>query len=140
MGLLASMYVDGLQIKILNKEKDINFGAIYENVVAQELLAHGYDLYYFNSKKQGELDFLIEHEGSVIPIEVKSGKSYARHHALAQVMKNEQYEIKQAMVFSNSNVYTENNILYYPIYMIDFMEKDNQMQEAIYELDLSILQ
>lgn len=140
VGLLASMYVDGLQIKILNKEKDINFGAIYENVVAQELLAHGYDLYYFNSKKQGELDFLIEHEGSVIPIEVKSGKSYARHHALAQVMKNEQYEIKQAMVFSNSNVYTENNILYYPIYMIDFMEKDNQMQEAIYELDLSILQ
>lgn len=49
VGLLASMYADGLQIKILNKEKDINFGAVYENAVAQELRAHGFDLYYFNS-------------------------------------------------------------------------------------------
>ena len=62
VGLLAAMYMDNIQIKVLNKEKDINFGAIYENVAAQELKAHGFDLYYFNSKKQGELDFLIEQE------------------------------------------------------------------------------
>lgn len=68
VGLLASMYADGLQIKILNKEKDINFGAVYENAVAQELRAHGFDLYYFNSKKQGELDFLIEYQEAVLPI------------------------------------------------------------------------
>ena len=60
VGLLASMYVDGLQLKILSREKDINFGAIYENVAVQELKAHGFELYYFNSKKQGELDFAIE--------------------------------------------------------------------------------
>ena len=57
VGLLAAMYADGLQIRILNKEVDINFGSIYENAVAQELYAHGFELYYFNSKKQGELDF-----------------------------------------------------------------------------------
>lgn len=78
MGLLAAMYADGLQLKILNNEADINFGAIYENAIAQELHAHGFELYYFNSKKQGELDFVIEYQGSVLPIEVKSGKDYTR--------------------------------------------------------------
>ena len=57
------MYADGIQIKILNKEKDINFGSVYENAVAQELWAHGFDLYYFNNKKQGELDFVMEYQG-----------------------------------------------------------------------------
>ena len=70
VGLLASMYVDGLQLKILNREKDINFGAIYENAAAQELKAHGFELYYFNSKKQGELDFVIEYQGNVLPLEI----------------------------------------------------------------------
>ena len=62
VGLLAAMYMNGLQLKILNGDKDINFGAVYENVVAQELRAHGFELYYFNSKKHGELDFVIEYK------------------------------------------------------------------------------
>ena len=37
------MYMDGIQIKILNGEKSINFGAVYENVAAQELKAHGFE-------------------------------------------------------------------------------------------------
>ncbi len=44
-------------LKNLNNEEGINFGSVYENAVAQELKAHGFKLYYFNSKKQGELDF-----------------------------------------------------------------------------------
>lgn len=52
VGLLASMYADGLQLKVLSRETDINFGSIYENAVAQELKAHGFDLYYFNSKNR----------------------------------------------------------------------------------------
>lgn len=80
------MYANGLQIQILQGEKNINFGAIYENAVAQELKAHGFDLYYFQNKKQGELDFVIEQNGNIIPIEVKSGKTYARHRALDQVL------------------------------------------------------
>ena len=64
------------------------------NAVAQELKAHGFELYYFQSKKQGELDFLIEYKGSILPIEVKSGKTYTRHHALDNVMNNTHYETK----------------------------------------------
>ena len=74
VGLLASMYVDGLQLKILNREKDINFGAIYENAAAQELKAHGFELYYFNSKKQGELD-CHRIQGKCASIGNKVGKS-----------------------------------------------------------------
>ncbi|MGN0336377.1 MAG: DUF4143 domain-containing protein [Lachnospiraceae bacterium] len=104
VGLLASMYADGLQLKILNNEKNINFGAIYENAIAQELKAAGFDLYYFQSKKQGELDFVIEYRGKVLPIEVKSGKAYARHQALDNVLSNENYEIDEAIVFCQENI------------------------------------
>lgn len=139
VGLLASMYVDGLQLKILNREKDINFGAIYENVAAQELKAHGFELYYFNSKKQGELDFVIEYQGNVLPLEIKSGKAYTRHNALDNVLKDERYAIPQAFVFCNENISVAEKITYLPIYMIGFLEKE-KIEEYIYSIDLSALQ
>ena len=84
---------------------NINFGSIFENLVAQELYAHGFSeaqqhsLYYFNSKKQGELDFVVEYAGKMLPIEVKSGKDYERHNALSNVMENEEYAVPMAYVF-----------------------------------------
>ena len=78
VGLLTTIYGKACKLKIVSKEKDINKGAVYENVVAQELHAHGYPLYYYNSKKKGELDFVIEHAGQALPIEVKSGKDYEK--------------------------------------------------------------
>lgn len=139
VGLLASMYVDGLQLKILSREKDINFGAIYENVAVQELKAHGFELYYFNSKKQGELDFVIEYKGNVLPLEIKSGKAYTRHNALDNVLKDERYAIPQALVFCNENISTVDKIVYLPIYMIGFLENE-KIDEYIYSIDLSALQ
>lgn len=139
VGLLASMYMNDIQIKILNREKDINFGAVYENVVAQELKAHGFDLYFFNSKKQGEIDFLVEKQGVVLPIEVKSGKDYTRHAALSNVLSNASYEIPEAFVFQNSNISVCGNITYYPIYMIMFVKMEKQPDEMIYKLNLDIL-
>ena len=140
VGLLASMYADGLQIKILSKEKDINFGSVYENAVAQELHAHGFELYYFNSKKQGELDFVIEYKGDVVPIEVKSGKDYSRHRALDHVMKNKLYDIKQAIVFCNENIQVKDQIFYCPVYLAGMMKKQTVEGDFIYRLDLSVLQ
>ena len=139
VGLLAAMYMDDIQIKILNHEKDINFGAIYENVAAQELRAHGFDLYYFNSKKQGELDFLVEDGGEVLPIEIKSGKDYTKHAALSGVMANEDYAIPKAYVFQNDNVSKNGKIVYYPIYMLMFVEHKGLKTDLIYKLDLDVL-
>ena len=139
VGLLASMYTDGIQLKLLRREKDINFGSVYENAAAQELKAHGYDLFYFNSKKQGELDFVIENQGHVLPIEIKSGKDYQSHSALNKVLSNAQYEIPQAAVFSNENLSQKGKIIYYPIYMLMFLQKQSELAEMIYRPDFSAL-
>ncbi len=140
VGLLASMYMDDIQIKILNREKDINFGAVYENAAAQELRAHGFELYYFNSKKQGELDFLVEQGGEVVPIELKSGKDYTKHAALSNVLSNERYAVPKAYVFHNGNVSVLGKVRYYPVYMLMFLEKHAESREMIYKPDLSVLQ
>ncbi len=125
VGLLACQYAEGIQLRIINDEKSINFGSIYENVVAQELHAHGFELYYFNSKKQGELDFVIEKNGTTLPIEVKSGKDYQRHNALNNVMNNEGYEIKEAFVFTGENLRRDGRFNYLPIYLVEFLQREN---------------
>ena len=126
VGLLTTIYGKGCKLKIVSKQKDINKGAIFENVVAQELHAHGYPLYYYNNKKKGELDFVIEQSGKVLPIEVKSGKDYEKHSALDNVLASKEYDIDQAIVFTNDNVKVDGNLTYYPIYMIMFL-KDEQL-------------
>ena len=125
VGLLTCQYAEGIQLRIINDEKSINFGSIYENVVAQELHAHGFELYYFNSKKQGELDFIIEKNGTTLPIEVKSGKDYQRHNALNNVMNNEGYEIKEAFVFTGENLRRDGRFNYLPIYLVGFLQREN---------------
>ena len=124
VGLLTTIYGKACKLEIVSKEKDINKGAVYENVVAQELHAHGYPLYYYNSKKKGELDFVIEHAGRALPIEVKSGKNYERHSALDNVMAVDEYGIKESYVFTNDNVRADGKLTYFPIYMIMFLQND----------------
>lgn len=121
VGLLACSYSLDFQSNMVLGEMDANFGAIFENFAAQELHSHGYPLYYFNSKKQGELDFVIEHECSVLPIEIKSGKNYKRHNALSNVMTNPDYAMKAAVVFTSGNVEIQGNILYLPVYLLMYL-------------------
>ena len=125
VGLLTTLYGKACKLKIVTKENDINKGAVYENVVAQELHAHGYPLYYYNNKKKGELDFVIEHVGQVLPIEVKSGKDYEKHSALDNVMAVPEYEIEEAYVFTNDNVKTNGKLTYFPIYMVMFLQNNS---------------
>ena len=136
VGLLTCQFAEGIQLRILKDDKGINFGSVYENVVAQELHAHGFELYYFNSKKQGELDFVIEKDGKVVPIEVKSGKEYQRHNALTNVLANPDYQIKEAIVFSNNNLSRINKTIYVPIYMAAFIKKAT-LPPITYTVDLS---
>lgn len=140
VGLLACQYSDGIQLRILTGDDEINFGAIYENVVAQELHAHGFeDQYYYNSKKFGEVDLVIEKNGKVLPIEVKSGKDYARHRALNNIMTHPEFAIPEAVVLCNDNLHVENSVIYAPIYMMMFIYKE-KLTNVIFNLDLSGLQ
>lgn len=128
VGLLASCYASEFQLQIITGETNINFGGIFENFVAQELKAHGYSLHYFNSKSQGELDFVVEHDDKVIPIEVKSGKDYKRHNALSNVMANKDYGIQQGIVLSSGNMEQQDKVCYMPIYMVMYLKPVEMLQ------------
>ncbi len=136
VGLLASQYANGIQLQILQGEVCINNGAIYENAVAQELHAHGWKLYYFNSKKQGEVDFLLEQDSEIIPVEVKSGKDYQRHVALSNILDNKEYAIHRALVLNNDNIQQRGNVLYAPVYMTMFIHHRKQAGAIIYHPEL----
>lgn len=136
VGLLASQYAGGIQLLILQGDVCINNGAIYENAVAQELHAHGWKLYYFNSKKQGEVDFLLEQDSEIIPLEVKSGKDYQRHVALNNLLTNVEYGIRRSIVLSNENISVKENVLYAPVYMTMFLHHHKQEGPIIYHPEL----
>lgn len=121
VGLLSTMLGKETQKKILDNEDDINYGAGYENVACQELLAHGFETFYYLSKKHGEIDFIIEYKGRALPIEIKSGKTYNNHAALNNVLSCKEYNIPEAMVFCMDNVKVDGKITYYPMYMIMFV-------------------
>lgn len=139
VGLLASMYMNNIQMKILSKEVNINFGSIFENAIAQELKAHGFNLYFYNSKKNGEIDFIIEKDGDILPIEVKSGKNYARHNALSNIMNDKKFTIKNAIVFCTENITTKDKVIYYPVYLAGFLQ-NTQIPDVKYSIDLTGLQ
>lgn len=139
IGMLTSLYGKPTQMAIMNDDLSLNCGAIYENVVAQELNSHGFKGYFFNSHKQGELDFVIEYNNYICPIEVKSGKDYTKHNALNNVLNNKSYGIKHAFVLSKNNVETKEGVLYYPIYFIMFINDSNIDINKLSKIDLSDL-
>lgn len=121
VGLLTSMYGNEAVLSLLDNGKAFNFGAVFENFVAQELTAKGFHTYYWTSKKYGEIDFLIEKDLKCLPIEVKSGKAYKRHSALSNMVSNGFFD--EAFVLCNKNIIQEGKICYYPIYMTMFIEE-----------------
>ena len=139
VGLLAAMYGGDIQVRLLSN-MNVNYGAAFENLVAQELYAHGFaidhDLFYFNSKKQGELDFVVEHQGEALPIEVKSGKDFERHRALSNIMDNDEYAIPKAFVFCQDNIQTKARLVYLPIYMLMFFQHDSN-EDLTYRINLT---
>ena len=132
VGILSGIYYKNNIKAIMTDVKSINLGAVYETVVAQELKAHGFALHYYDNKKIGEVDFIIDDVDNLsnIPIEVKSGKDYKIHSALDKFLSNKDYNIKKAYVFSNEpKVYTENNITYLPIYYVMFLKNESTDSE-----------
>ena len=123
IGLLACACGMDVTRDMLAGRRDVLYGAIYENAVAQELAAHGFPLYYFKSKAMGELDFVVEHPSmTVLPIEVKSGKTYKRHSALSRVLATENYGIERGLVLCEGNVERTGKVVYAPVYCVAFLE------------------
>ncbi len=124
VGILTNILYKHNIRAVLDSEKSINLGTVYESVVASELKAHGHKLYYYDNRNKGEVDYLIDDydELSVVPIEVKSGKDYTIHSALNNFVSNESYNINKAIVLSNEREIThKGKITYLPIYFVMFM-------------------
>lgn len=123
VGILTGILYGNNIRAVLDDEKSINLGSVYESVVASELLAHGCKLFYYDNRSKGEADFIIDDYSSLsaVPIEVKSGKDYTVHSALNTFVQNEDYHIKKAFVLSNERtVKHKGKITYLPIYYIMF--------------------
>lgn len=134
VGLLSTMYMDGIQFKILSGETSINNGSVYENFLAQELSFHGFPLHYYNGEDVGEVDFIIEKDSKVLPLEVKSGRHYKTHAALNGLLKKNDADIRRVIVFSNANASRYGKISYFPLYLAMFLDHDGLPSNAVYEL------
>lgn len=125
VGILTGILYGNNIRAVLDDEKSINLGSVYETVVASELIAHGHRLFYYDNRSRGEVDYLIDDYDclSAVPIEVKSGKDYTVHSALNALVQNEDYHVKKAFVVSNERKVTQNGkITYIPIYYIMFFD------------------
>lgn len=128
VGILTGILYGNNIRAILDDQKSINLGAVYETVVASELIAHGHNLFYYDNRSKGEVDYLIDDYSSlsVVPVEVKSGKDYTIHSALNTFVQNEDYNIKKAYVVSNERTVQQNGkIIYIPIYYVMFLDANS---------------
>lgn len=134
VGMLTARLYGNNITAVMNDERSINLGAVYESVVAQELKAHGYRLFYYDNRKNGEVDFLIDDFSSltILPIEVKSGKDYMVHSALNRLLANDDYHVESGMVLSNAReVKWTGQVLYMPVYYIMFLNANDVPNEGV---------
>jgi len=125
VGLLTNLLFRYNAKAILDDQPSINLGSVYENVVASELAAHGYTLCYYDSKKNGEVDFLIDNYDtlSAVPVEVKSGKDSAKHSSLNKFLATPDYHIQNAYVLDNKREKRQDGkIIYLPVYYVMFLK------------------
>lgn len=92
---------------LLSDCPDINYGALYENAVAQELACHGFGLAYYKSRSIGELDFVVQTRNRVV---------------LTKALRTENFGIERAIVLHEGNVERDGKILYLPAYMAMCLE------------------
>ena len=135
VGILSGLLYGNNIRAVLSDQTSVNLGSVYESVVASELIAHGYQLFYYDNRTKGEVDYLIDDYESLsaVPIEVKSGKDYTVHSALNTFVQNEDYHIKKAFVVSNERkVTTQGKVTYLPIYDIMFFQNAPADEKDLY--------
>lgn len=111
--------------KLLSDKLEANLGYVYENAVAQMLIAKGNNLFYYtmgnnSSNHLYEIDFLISAGNKICPIEVKSG-NYRCHKSLDQFCEKFGSRIGNKYLVHTKDYKWENGINYIPVYMLPFL-------------------
>lgn len=139
VGLLCAASMGNIQLDLLQGNIGVNMGSIMENAIAQELRASGFDSYYFNSSRTGEVDFVVQDGKRVVPIEVKSGNSWAAHKALDNMLAVEEWDFDEAFVLCRGNVARAGGVTYLPLYMSMFLKPTPLPDKLEYRVDISAL-
>ena len=103
------------QIDLSTQPTMISMGPLTEHYVANELRTKGYETYYWESDGKAELDFMIQKETEIIPIEVKTS-IHTKTRSLDMYMKK--YDPRYAIRISEKNFGFENNIKSVPLYAV----------------------
>lgn len=111
--------------KLLSNKLEANLGYVYENAVAQMLVAKGYSLFYYTmpsdvSNRNYEIDFLLSAGAKIDPIEVKSGQ-YRSHKSLDVFCEKFSSRIQDKYVVHTKDYEWKNGIHYLPVYMVPFL-------------------
>lgn len=111
--------------KLLNDKLATNLGYLYENVVAQLLVANGHELYYhtiFNnvSRRNYEIDFVISQQNKICPIEVKSS-GYNTHKSLDMIIEKYSGRLAEKYLIYTKDLKKDKDITMLPIYMTQFL-------------------
>ena len=138
-GLLCAACMDNIQFDLLNGRVGVNMGSILENAIAQQLRSGGFSLYYYDSVKLGEVDFVVQNGTGVDLIEAKSGTDYKKHKALDNVMAVEGWKFGNVRVLCQGNVESEGKITYLPWYMYIFICRREVPKGLVYKVDISTL-
>ncbi len=139
-GLLCAACMENVQFGILNGDLRINMGSILENMMAQQLKSNGFSLNYFDGKKTGEIDFVIQNGMGVDLLEIKPGSDYQHHPAMDKIRKMEGWQFGNAAVLCTGNIAQEDGITYYPWYMVMFLTPPQPPQEMKFKIDMGALQ
>ena len=131
--------MENIQFDLLMGNVDVNMGSILESVFAQNLRSNGFELHHYDSKKIGELDFILQKGLSTELLEIKSGNDFMKHSAMDRALKVDNWKFDKSIVFSKSNIQKEENILYLPWYMIMFFRQEKMPEKMIYQIDIGDL-
>ncbi len=113
--------------KLLSDKLEANLGYVYENVVAQMLVAKGKNLFYYTMESNSsnhlyEIDFLTSVGNKICPIEVKSG-NYRDHKSLDMFCDKFSSRICEKYIVHTKDYKRENGINYVPVYMVPFLKE-----------------
>ncbi len=95
-------------------------GALTENYVLQTLVANGLKPYYYTFDNKYEIDFIIQYQNEIIPIEVKSGKSV---NNTSLKVYNEVNKPKTRIRLSMKNLSKDDNLINIPLFMIEYLKE-----------------
>lgn len=136
-GLLCASCMENIQFELLQGNMEVNMGSVLENVFAQAIKANDFSLHYFESKKYGELDFVVQNGMKVDILEIKSGNDYTKHAALDKIASVDNWKFGRKIVFCKGNVRQEEDIEYFPWYMVMFYTPEKAPEKFLYEVDIS---